>query len=147
MAATIAIVGFYLNASISIGQMSRLVMGFIPGIKTHLIWWMLVIGTVAAIVIKGKNIYCFRICPFYGIEYVLGKIGGGKLKPSIAILKCSKFVVNFLLWLLLMTAFLSSHPALGSYEPFAVMFSLYIVTAFFVLGFLWQSIVSFLLVE
>jgi Na+-translocating ferredoxin:NAD+ oxidoreductase RnfG subunit len=124
LAATIAIVGFYLNASISIGNLAGLVMGFIPGLKTHLIWWILVIGTIAAIIITGKNVYCFRICPFYGIEYILGKIGGGKLKPSTAVLKRSKSVANFLLWLSLMTIFLSSHPALGSYEPFAMMFSL-----------------------
>jgi len=124
MAATIAIVGFYLNASLSIGNLSGLVMGFIPGIKSHLIWWILVLGTIAAIIITGKNVYCFRICPFYGIEYVLGKIGGGKLKPPPALLRHTKFITNFLLWLALMTIFLSSHPALGSYEPFAMMFSL-----------------------
>jgi len=124
LAATIAIVGFYLNASISIGNLSGLVMGFVPGIKTHLIWWILVVGTIAAIIITGKNVYCFRICPFYGIEYFLGKIGGGKLKPSVAVLKHAKSMANFLLWISLMTIFLSSHPALGSYEPFAMMFSL-----------------------
>ena len=124
LAATIAIVGFYLNASISIGNLSGLLMGFIPGVKTHLIWWILVFGTLTAIIITGKNVYCFRICPFYGIEFLLAKIGGGKLKPSKNLLRRSKFVANFLLWLSLMIAFLSSHPALGSYEPFAMMFSL-----------------------
>ena len=124
LVATIAIVGFYLNACISIASFGGLVLGFIPAVKTHIIWWTLVVGTVAAAVILGKNVWCFRICPFYGIEYILGKIGGGKMKPSTAILKRSKFIANFLLWLSLMTIFLSSNPALGSYEPFAMMFSL-----------------------
>jgi Na+-translocating ferredoxin:NAD+ oxidoreductase RnfG subunit len=124
LAATIAIVGFYLNASISIASFGGLVMGFIPAVKTHIVWWTLVMGTVAAAVILGKNVWCFRICPFYGIEYILGKIGGGKVKPPTAILKRSKFIANFLLWLSLMTIFLSANPALGSFEPFAMMFSL-----------------------
>ena len=124
MAATVAVVGFYLNASMSIGNLSGLVMGFIPGLKAHLIWWILVFGTLAAIIITGKNVYCFRICPFYGVEFLLTKIGGTRLKPSKNILRRSKFVMNFLLWLSLITAFLSRHPALGSYEPFAMMFSL-----------------------
>jgi Na+-translocating ferredoxin:NAD+ oxidoreductase RnfG subunit len=124
MAATVAIIGFYLNAAISIGSLSGLAMGFIPGVKTHLIWWVLVVGTVATILITGKNVYCFRICPFYGVQYILGKVGGGTLKPSAAILKRSKSVANFLLWLSLMMIFLSSNPGLGSYEPFAMMFSL-----------------------
>ncbi len=124
LAATIVIVGFYLNASISISSFGGLVMGFIPPFKTHIIWWVLAMGTVVAAIVTGKNVWCFRICPFYGIEYILGKIGGGKMKPSTAILKRSKFIANFLLWLSLMTIFLSSNPALGSYEPFAMMFSL-----------------------
>jgi Na+-translocating ferredoxin:NAD+ oxidoreductase RnfG subunit len=124
MGATIAVVGFYLNAAISIGSLAALSMGFIPAIKTHLIWWILVVGTISVLFITGKNMYCFRICPFYGVQYIVGKIGGGKLKPSTEILKRSKFVANFILWLSLMTIFLSSQPALGSFEPFAMMFSL-----------------------
>ena len=124
LAAKIAIVGFYLNASISIASFGGLLLGFIPSLKTHIIWWVLVVGTVAVAVIKGKNVWCFRICPFYGIQYIMGKIGGGKIKPSKAILKRVKFVTNSLLWLSLMIIFLSSNPALGAFEPFAMMFSL-----------------------
>jgi len=124
LAATIGIVGFYLNAAISVGNLSGLLMGYIPGITDHLIWWILVVGTVLGIVLLGKNVYCFRICPFYGVQYLLTKVGGSKFNPSPVILKRSKSVANFLLWLALMTSFLASHPALGSYEPFAMMFSL-----------------------
>ena len=124
MAATIAIVGFYLNAAISVGNIAGLAMGYIPGIKNHLIWWVLVVGTVLGIVILGKNVYCYRVCPFYGIEYLLQKISGMKLNPSRTVLKQARSFINFLLWLSLMVIFLSKHPALGSYEPFAMMFSL-----------------------
>jgi len=124
LAASIGIVGFYLNAAISVGSFSGLLMGYIPGITDHLIWWILVVGTVLSIVFLGKNVYCFRICPFYGIQYLLTKVGASKFNPSPGILKQSKSVANFLLWLALMTSFLASHPALGSYEPFAMMFSL-----------------------
>jgi len=124
MAATIAIVGFYLNAAISVGNIGGLAFGYIPGIKDHLIWWILVVGTVLSIIILGKNVYCYRVCPFYGIEYFLQKISGMKLNPSRALLKRARFLVNFLLWLSLMIIFLSKHPGLGSFEPFAMMFSL-----------------------
>jgi hypothetical protein len=124
MAATIAIVGFYLNASISVGNIAGLVLGYIPGIKDHVIWWILVVGTVLGIIILGKNVYCYRVCPFHGIEYFLQKISGMKLNPSRALLKRTRTIVNFLLWLSLMVIFLSKHPALGSFEPFAMMFSL-----------------------
>jgi hypothetical protein len=124
MVATIAIVGFYLNAAISVGNIAGLALGYIPGIKDHLIWWILVVGTVLGVIFLGKNVYCYRICPFHGIEYLLQKISGMKLNPSRALLKRARFIVNFLLWLALMVIFLSKHPALGSFEPFAMMFSL-----------------------
>jgi hypothetical protein len=124
MVATIAIVGFYLNAAISVGNIGGLALGYIPGIKDHLIWWILVVGTVLGIIFLGKNVYCYRVCPFHGIEYLLQRISGMKLNPSRALLKRARTVVNFLLWLSLMVIFLSKHPALGSFEPFAMMFSL-----------------------
>ena len=124
MAATIAIVGIYLNAALSVGNIAGLALGYIPGIKEHVIWWVLVMGTVLSIVLLGKNVYCYRICPFYGIEFLLQKISGMKLNPSCVLLKRARFVVNFLLWISLMVIFLSKHPALGSFEPFAMMFSL-----------------------
>jgi Na+-translocating ferredoxin:NAD+ oxidoreductase RnfG subunit len=124
MVATIAIVGFYLNAAISVGNIAGLALGYIPGIKDHAIWWILVVGTVLGVIILGKNVYCYRVCPFYGIEYLMQKISGMKMNPSRALLKRTRFIVNFLLWLSLMVIFLSKHPALGSFEPFAMMFSL-----------------------
>jgi hypothetical protein len=124
MVATIAIVGFYLNAAISVGNIAGLALGYIPGIKDHLIWWILVVGTVLGVIFLGKNVYCYRVCPFHGIEFLLQKISGMKLNPSRVLLKRAKSIVNFLLWLSLMAIFLSKHPALGSFEPFAMMFSL-----------------------
>jgi uncharacterized protein with FMN-binding domain len=124
MAATIGIVGFYLNSAISIGGLSGLAMGFIPDFKTHMIWWVLVVGTVLIIFIKGSNVYCYRICPFYGVGYVLNKISGQKFSPSKGVMNYSKSISNFLLWMALMIIFLSSHPAAGAFEPFAMIFSL-----------------------
>jgi Na+-translocating ferredoxin:NAD+ oxidoreductase RnfG subunit len=124
MAITIAVVGFYLNASISVGSLSGLLMGYVPGFRDHLIWWILTVGTVLAIIFQGKNVYCYRICPFHGIEFVLNKISGSRMNLPRKIMNQRGFIANFFLWLALMTIFLASHPALGAYEPFAMMFSL-----------------------
>ena len=124
LGAAVIIVGFYANASISIGNIAALMMGFVPGIRDHLVWWILVVGTVLAVVVLGRNVYCYGICPFHGIEFLLRKIGGSKMNPSRAVLKRTKYVMNFLLWLSLMAIFLSRLPAVGAYEPFAMMFSL-----------------------
>jgi hypothetical protein len=124
LGAAVAVIGFYANASVSIGSIAALFMGFLPGIRDHLTWWILVVGTVLAIVVIGRNVYCYGICPFHGVEFLLRKISGSKMKPTRVVIKRSKLVVNFLLWLSLMSIFLSRLPAVGAYEPFAMMFSL-----------------------
>lgn len=124
MTATVIIVGFYLNASVSIGNMAAVFIGYFPSFKDHLTWWILVAGSLLAIFFTGKNVYCNRVCPFYAIEFLLQQISGSKWTPSPAVLKHAKTGVNFLLWLSLMLIFLTKHPALGSFEPFAMMFSL-----------------------
>ncbi|MBW1750988.1 MAG: hypothetical protein JRJ37_09885, partial [Deltaproteobacteria bacterium] len=74
--------------------------------------------------ISGKNVYCYRICPFFGVEFFLSKISGMRMTPTPTFARNAKLVANSLLWAALMIIFLSRHPALGSYEPFAMMFSL-----------------------
>jgi len=124
MAATVGVVGFYLNAAISIGSISALLMGYLPSAREHLIWWILVIGTIAGIIVLGKNVYCYKICPFYGVQYVVNKISGNRLKPSPVIIRNARVIANFLLWLALMLIFSLRLPAAGAFEPFAMMFSL-----------------------
>jgi NosR/NirI family transcriptional regulator, nitrous oxide reductase regulator len=124
MAASLVIVGFYMNASISISSLSGLALGFIPPLKEHIVWWVLVMGSVLAVVLLGKNVYCYRICPFFWVEWILHKIGASQIKLSPGLQQRSRYVANFCLWAALMVIFLSSHPGLGNYEPFAMMFSL-----------------------
>jgi hypothetical protein len=124
MVASLVVVGFYMNASISISSLSGLAMGFIPPLKEHLVWWVLVMGSVLAVVLLGKNVYCYRICPFFWVEWLLNKLGGSSIKLSPRLQQRSRYLANFCLWVALMIIFLSSYPGLGNYEPFAMMFSL-----------------------
>ncbi len=124
MGLSIAIIGFYVNGSVSIGSVAGLMMGYIPSIFDHMVWWVLVVGTLVGIVVLGKNVYCYKICPFYGIQYLMNKIGGNRYNPSPMIIGNSRTIANFLLWLALMLIFLLRLPSAGAYEPFAMMFSL-----------------------
>jgi len=99
-------------------------MGYIPSAREHLTWWVLVIGTITGIIVLGKNVYCYKICPFYGVQYVVNKISGNRLKPSPVIIRNARVIANCLLWLALMLIFLMRLPAAGAFEPFAMMFSL-----------------------
>lgn len=117
-------VGIYTNSSVSIGQIAGILLGFIPDIKQHLLWWVMMIGMLGSVLILGKNIYCGQVCPFQYIERGLNKISGINLAVRPGVQKSARTVVGWMTWSALMLIFLSAHPTLGSYEPFALAFSL-----------------------
>lgn len=124
MVGTLLFVGFYANASVNLGNLASIAMGYIPSLKQHPLWWIMMIGTIGSVVVVGRNIYCHQICPFKVIQDLLQKVSGTKLRIRPEIQRKSRLLIYSLSWAALMLIFLSVHPALGSYEPFAMMFSL-----------------------
>ena len=117
-------VGIYTNSSLSIGQLSSIVLGFIPGFQEHPLWWLMLIGALGSVLVLGKNIYCGQVCPFQYVQRGLNKISGINLAVRPGVQKSARTVVGLMTWTALMLIFLTSHPTLGSYEPFSMMFSL-----------------------
>jgi Na+-translocating ferredoxin:NAD+ oxidoreductase RnfG subunit len=124
MVGTLLFVGFYANASVSLGNLASIAMGYIPSLKQQPLWWIMMIGTIGSVVVVGRNIYCHQICPFKVVQDLLQKVSGTKLRIRPEIQRKSRLLIYSLSWAALMLIFLSVHPALGSYEPFAMMFSL-----------------------
>jgi hypothetical protein len=124
MVGTLVFVGFYANASLNLGNIAGIFMGYIPSPKQHPMWWIMIIGALGSVVILGRNIYCHQICPFKVVQDLLQKISGVKLRIKPEVQRKSRALIFFLSWIALMLIFLSAHPAIGSYEPFAMMFSL-----------------------
>ena len=84
----------------------------------------MILGTLGSVLLLGRNIYCHQICPFKVVQDLAQKISGIKLRIKPEVQRRSRLVIFTLSWAALMLIFLSAHPALGSYEPFALMFSL-----------------------
>ena len=124
MIGTLVFVGFYANVSLSLANIAGIFMGFIPGPQQHPMWWIMMIGVLGSIVFLGRNIYCQQICPFMVVQDLAQKISGVKMKIDSRFQKRARTLIFFLSWVALMLIFLAAHPALGSYEPFAMMFSL-----------------------
>jgi len=124
MIGTLVFVGFYANASLNLGNIAGIFMGYIPSPKQYPMWWIMIVGALGSVVILGRNIYCHQICPFKVVQDLLQKVSGVKLRITPEIQRKSRALIFFLSWIALMLIFLSAHPALGSYEPFAMMFSL-----------------------
>ncbi len=124
MAGALVFVGFYANTSISLGSLAGIVMGYIPPLKQHPLWWIMMIGVLGSVIVLGRNIYCQFICPFGVVQNLLQKISGIQLRIKPQVQRQARTMIFSLSWVALMLIFLSAHPALGSYEPFAMMFSL-----------------------
>ena len=124
MVGTLVFVGFYANASLNLGNIAGIFMGYIPSPKQYPMWWIMMAGALGSVLILGRNIYCHQICPFKVVQDLLQKLSGVKLRIKPEVQRKSRALIFFLSWIALMLIFLSAHPALGSYEPFAMMFSL-----------------------
>ena len=124
MVGALVFVGFYANLSLNLGNIASIFMGYIPSPKQHTLWWILMVGTIGSVVILGRNIYCHQICPFKVVQDLLQKLSGIKLRIKPEVQRKSRMLIYSLSWVALILIFLSAHPALGSYEPFAMMFSL-----------------------
>ncbi len=122
--AALGFVGFYTNTSVSIGQIGGILLGYVPDIRSHMLWWIMMTGALGAVLLLGRNIYCAQVCPFQYIERGLNKISGVNLAIRPSFQRSARTVVRWLTWTALMLIFLSAHPTLGSFEPFALAFSL-----------------------
>jgi Na+-translocating ferredoxin:NAD+ oxidoreductase RnfG subunit len=123
-AGALVFIGFMANASLSLANIAGVFMGYIPSPRQHPMWWIMMIGVLGSIVFMGRNIYCQRLCPFMVVQDLAQKISGIKLKIDSRFQRRARTLIFSLSWVALMLIFLSAHPALGSYEPFAMMFSL-----------------------
>ena len=117
-------VGYTINASISIGSLSAILLGFIPSFQQQPVWWILMVTVLGSIMVLGRNMYCNKLCPYSMIEDILEKISIVRLRVPPFISHRARACLAFMTWLSLILIFLSRHPAVGSYEPFSMAFAL-----------------------
>ena len=123
-ASSVVLIGFYLNSALSITMIGSLLLGYIPSPREHLLWYIMLTGSLGTILFLGRNVYCTQLCPFHQIQRWLHKLSGLNMEFYPWLKKRLKLWTNTLLWLSLMLIFLSRTPAIGSYEPFSMLFSL-----------------------
>ena len=121
---SLVFIGFYFNTALNVSQFGRVMLGFLPVLKSNVFWFVLVFGSIGFAFFLKKNIYCNAMCPFHAVETIMIKIGGMKIKFTPKIQKTAKHSAKFLLWLALMIIFISRNPTLASFEPFAMIFGL-----------------------
>jgi Na+-translocating ferredoxin:NAD+ oxidoreductase RnfG subunit len=116
--------GIHMNRPISLSNMTSILLGYLPSAHEQLFWWLLVVGVLLLTLVMGKNFYCYWMCPFGGMQEFVTKIGGVRFRLSKKVTGVVKYTAYLLLWLALMITFLTGNPAMGTFEPFATLFSL-----------------------
>lgn len=120
---SVVILGFWLNRSLSMGQISALFLGYFPVPGENLLWYIVLIGAFAPALFTGKNLYCTYVCPFCGLQETTHKIS----RINLALGKYMKWIrlgKEVILFLVLFLAFLALNPSVSSFEPFGTIFGL-----------------------
>lgn len=121
---SVVVIGFWANMALSIASLSSLMLGYWPDPRQNPSLYILLMVVVLGIIGLGKNLYCSQLCPFHHIQRWLNKLGRNNVALSSWINRHGVQVVNVLLWLALMLNFVTRNPAVASYEPFSMLFSL-----------------------
>ncbi|MEA5024177.1 MAG: 4Fe-4S binding protein [Desulfitobacterium hafniense] len=119
----IPIIGYWLKTPITLSHFAGLSLGYLPDIQYNLLWYIMMGGIFGTVLTLGKNVYCYWVCPFGGLQELLALAGSGKLLDSRRFESIAKTIKIGLVWFGLMIAFISRIPSAGSYEPFGMAFT------------------------
>ena len=122
--ASVLVIGYWSNTSLSLATLSAIALGYWPDLLSHSALYILLSGVVIGVVWLGRNIYCSQLCPFHHIQRWTYKLGKNNWPIYGVLRRHSQHFLNIILWLALVLTFVSRNPALGSYEPFSMLFSL-----------------------
>lgn len=119
------LIGYWQKSLLSLGNFSSVISGSIS-LQNIPFWLVLLFGIFLLIIISGRNLYCFWICPYGAISELLGTMGKFcrlNYTPGERSRKRFKHLRLFLAWGALVFAFLKMNPSISSYEVFAPLFA------------------------
>ncbi len=120
----VVLMGFILKIQLSSTHLSGLAINKMPGLYNNLNIWILVIGVILGILILGRNYYCFRICPFHALQYLLSQISDINIKTGKKLNTVLKYGLATVVFLYYTITFITHDPTKALYEPFSTLFSL-----------------------
>lgn len=120
------LIGYWQKSLLTLGNFSSVLSGNFSW-QNITFWLILLLGILLLILITGRNLYCFWICPYGAISELLGtfgKFGRMNYKPCERSLQRFKNLRVYLAWGALVFAFVMKNPSISSYEIFAPLFAL-----------------------
>jgi NosR/NirI family transcriptional regulator, nitrous oxide reductase regulator len=120
----LALLGVWLNGSISLIHINALLLGHWPQWRIHLYWYLLVLGVLLPIVLTGRNVYCSHVCPLGAVQQALGTVSGSRLHVPRKIHRAMRWTQRALAWLAVLCALATRNPGIMHYEVSGTLFSL-----------------------
>ena len=122
MLAGLAGLGFWLNRPLTLGWISRLLMGQFPALPGHLYWYLLIGGIVLLTLIEGFNPYCDWFCPFGAAQECLAQVGRSKKRLSRRVDRMLRTGQALVALGAIALALILRNPTATSYEIFGTLF-------------------------
>lgn len=123
LAGSVLFLGFFLNASLSLANLTSLISGNWPSPLEHPFWYILTLGVPVLTLCCGRNFYCAWLCPFGGLQEGIYKLlGFVKFNPSPPVIALAHRIRRGVVWIAVMAALIFNNPSIANYEPFAVSF-------------------------
>lgn len=121
------LIGLWQKSPLSMSNISSILGGNMPLLAEIPFWLILLAGVMFYVVVLGRNLYCFWLCPMGAVAEGCAKAGEyGKLNmaPDSKQIKKYRRLRLILAWLALVVGFTLLNPAVSSYEIFAPLFAL-----------------------
>ncbi len=117
--------GFMVNRSISLISVNRMLTGNWPSFHAEFHFYLLLVFLLVFLLLRGKNPYCDRICPFGAAQECLALIGGGSLRLPAWLSTGLLWLQRLLALVLIGSALIYLNPSWGNYEVSALLFSFF----------------------
>jgi uncharacterized protein with FMN-binding domain len=121
--ASLVLIGFIFKKPLSLININSLLLGYWPGFKSNLYWYLLLAAVLIPVILKGKAHYCNCICPFGAAQQILITLGGSKINIPQKYSRFLKFFQRILAWFAVICALLFRNPAIINYEVSATFFT------------------------
>ena len=123
-AGSVILLGFTWNNSISITFFGRLFIGDFPGLISNFSFWIYLVFIFSGILLLKRNLFCYQVCPFFGVQYFMNKLTGIKMTVHPRIQKYSGYIQGGLTVFALLLIIVNQNPTISSFEPMSMIFSL-----------------------
>lgn len=118
------VLGFVYNRPLTLVFINKMLLGFWPGWRLNLYWYILLAGIVLIIAVGKKSPYCEWFCPFGSAQECLGIIGGAKRRIPERAHVLLRWFQRVLALSVIVLALLYRNPSVSSYEVFGAFFHL-----------------------